>query len=45
MSWDWQVRPKGWLRAVGPLAGILGRRMEHRIWTRLKQQLETGLNS
>ncbi len=27
MSWDWQVRPKGWLRALGPLAGPLGGRM------------------
>jgi hypothetical protein len=45
MSWDWQVRPKGWLRAVGPLAGPLGRRMERKIWTGLKHQLETGLKS
>jgi hypothetical protein len=33
MSWDWQVRPKGWLRMLGPLAGPLGSRMERRIWT------------
>jgi hypothetical protein len=24
MSWDWQVRPKGWLRLLGPLFGALG---------------------
>jgi carbon monoxide dehydrogenase subunit G len=41
MSWDWQVRPKGWMRALGPLSGPLGGRMERRIWTRLKHQLET----
>lgn len=40
MSWDWQVRPKGWLRALGPLAGPLGGRMERRIWTGLKHMLE-----
>jgi carbon monoxide dehydrogenase subunit G len=40
MSWDWRVRPKGWLRVLGPLSGPLGGRMERRIWTRLKHQLE-----
>ena len=40
MSWDWQVRPRGWMRMLGPLAGALGGRMERRIWTRLKHQLE-----
>ena len=41
MSWDWQVRPRGWMRMLGPLFGPLGGRMERRIWTRLKHQLET----
>ena len=40
MRWDWRVRPKGWLRLLGPLSGLLGRRMERRIWTGLKNQLE-----
>ena len=40
MSWDWQVRPQGWLRMLGPLSGPLGGRMERRIWTGLKHQLE-----
>ena len=40
MSWDWQVRPKGWLRMLGPLFGPVGGRMERRIWTGLKHQLE-----
>jgi uncharacterized protein YndB with AHSA1/START domain len=26
MSWDWQVRPKGWMRMLGPLVGVLGSR-------------------
>jgi hypothetical protein len=42
MGWDWLVRPKGWMRLIGPLAGPLGGRMERRIWTGLKQQLETS---
>lgn len=40
MVWDWQVRPQGWFRALGPLVGPLGRRMERKIWTGLKRQLE-----
>jgi uncharacterized protein YndB with AHSA1/START domain len=42
MIWDWQVRPKGWFQALGPLVGPLGRRMERKIWTGLKRQLEAG---
>lgn len=40
MVWDWQVHPTGWFRALGPLVGPLGRRMERKIWTGLKRQLE-----
>lgn len=40
LSWDWQVRPTGWLRVTGPLVGPIGRRMERRIWTGLKHRLE-----
>ena len=40
MTWDWQVRPKGWVRLLGPLAGVLGRRMERKIWSGLKHKLE-----
>ena len=40
MSWDWQVRPKGWMRMLGPLFGPLGSRMECRIWASLKRYLE-----
>jgi uncharacterized protein YndB with AHSA1/START domain len=42
MSWDWQVRPKGWLRVLGPLFGPLGGRMERKIWNGLKGHLEQG---
>ena len=40
MSWDWQVRPKGWMRMLGPLFGPLGGRMERRIWASMKRCLE-----
>lgn len=40
MAWDWQVRPRGWFRALGPLVGPIGRRMERTIWTGLKRKLE-----
>ena len=38
MTWDWQVRPKGWFRWLGPLVGPVGRRMERKIWTGLKRK-------
>ena len=40
MVWDWQVRPKGWVRMLGPLFRPLGGRMERRIWASLKRYLE-----
>lgn len=45
MTWNWQVRPKGWLRMLGPLFAPLGGRMERRIWTGLKHQLEADANA
>ena len=42
MGWDWQVRPKGWMRLLAPLLGPLGGRMERRIWTGLKSQVENN---
>jgi carbon monoxide dehydrogenase subunit G len=42
MSWDWQVHPKGWMRMLGPLFSPVGGRMERRIWTALKHQLENN---
>jgi hypothetical protein len=40
MGWDWQVHPKGWMRMLSLLVRLLGGRMERRIWTELKHQLE-----
>jgi hypothetical protein len=42
MAWDWRVRPKGWMRLLGPLVGPLGSRMERRIWTACKVLVEAG---
>ena len=42
MGWHWQVRPKGWMRMLGPLFGPLGNRMERRIWTSLKHRMEAS---
>jgi hypothetical protein len=41
MSWSGQVRPKGAFRLLGPVITWLGIRQEQRIWTALKQHLET----
>ena len=41
LSWDWQVHPKGWFKALGPLVTVVGHRMERKIWTGLKRKLET----
>ena len=40
MSWDWQVRPKGWLGLLGPLSGPLGGPHGAQDLDRLKHQLE-----
>ena len=40
LAWDWQVRPRGWVRGLGPVLGMLGSRMERGIWTGLKNELE-----
>jgi carbon monoxide dehydrogenase subunit G len=42
MSWDWKVRPRGWLRLLGPLLGPIGGRMERQTWSGLKRHLESG---
>jgi len=40
MSWDWQVRPGGWARMLGPPFGLRGGRMERRIGASMKRYLE-----
>jgi len=41
MRWSGQVQPKGAFRLLGPVITWLGIRQEQRIWTALKQHLET----
>ena len=40
MAWDWQVHTAGWTRLAAPLVWLLGHRMERRIWTGFKEQVE-----
>ena len=42
MRWFGRVLPKGGYRLLGPLAGWLGARQERRIWTSMKQLLESA---
>ena len=39
MRWSWDVRPRGVLRLMAPLVGVIGRRQEQRIWGNLKRLL------
>jgi Polyketide cyclase / dehydrase and lipid transport len=41
MRWSWEVTPRGALKLLAPIIALAGRRRERRIWTGLKQQLET----
>ena len=40
MRWSWDVRPRGALKLMTPLVGLLGRRQERAIWGELKRMLE-----
>jgi hypothetical protein len=40
MRWAWDVEPKKFARALGPLVGIIGRRQERVVWQGLKRYLE-----
>ena len=42
MCWSWEVRPRGALKLMAPLVGVIGRRQEQRIWGNLKRLLESG---
>lgn len=41
MRWSWQVRPRGLYRLITPMIARTGRLQEERVWTGLKQYLET----
>jgi len=41
MRWSWDARPRGLLKLMPPLVGMLGRRQEQTIWGDLKRVLES----
>ncbi len=44
MRWSWDVRPRGALRLMTPLVGVIGRRQEQGIWGNLKRLLEGAVD-
>ncbi len=40
MRWDWKVKPKGILKLMSPIIGLIGHRQEQRIWGEMKDYLE-----
>lgn len=40
VHWSWDFRPRGALRLLGPLIGLMGRRMERTVWTDMQKHLE-----
>ncbi len=44
MCWSWEVRPRGALRLMAPLVGVIGRRQEQRIWGNLNRLVEAEVD-
>ncbi len=44
MRWSWDVQPRGVLRLMPALVGLIGRRQEQSIWGNLKRLLEADLD-
>jgi hypothetical protein len=42
MSWSWEIKPRGFLRAASPIVEWMGRRQEREIWASLKKVLEAS---
>ena len=40
LCWAWDIEPRGFLKLVSPLVAMMGGRLERRIWTGLKHELE-----
>jgi hypothetical protein len=40
MKWSWDLKPRGLMALMSPLVGLMGRRLERRIWTNLKHLME-----
>jgi len=43
MRWSWDVEPRGLLRLMPGVVGVIGRRQERTIWGNLKRLLESGV--
>lgn len=41
MTWVWDLRPRGFLKFLGPIMGRLGDRQERTIWSGLKRLMES----
>jgi hypothetical protein len=41
VTWTWDLRPRGPWRLLGPLFGLAGRRLEHRVWREMKAYVDT----
>jgi hypothetical protein len=40
MRWQWELKPRGALKLMGPIIARIGERQEREIWTGLKRLLE-----
>lgn len=43
MRWSWDVQPRGMLRVMPAIVGMIGRRQEQPIWGNLKRLLESDI--
>lgn len=41
MTWVWDLRPRGFLKFLGPIVGRIGDRQERTIWSGLKRLMES----
>jgi len=41
LRWEWQLRPRGFLKLLGPFIRRIGERQESRVWSALKTVMES----
>jgi Polyketide cyclase / dehydrase and lipid transport len=41
VAWTWDLRPRGPWTLLGPLFGLAGSRLEHRVWREMKVYVDT----
>lgn len=42
VSWTWAMRPVGGWRVLTPLLALTGRRLERRVWDRMRRYVDAG---